>query len=122
MSKPTPDQLHTLRHILGINDPSKRVPKPYRNYAAVNPGDPEFVALEVAGLVERYRARGPGSEYDYFRCTEAGHLAAMRSFRTIRYSPAKRRYIAFLNVRDCFPDLTFKQFVTLPEFAEARKA
>jgi len=118
---PTPDQLHTLRHMLGINDPSKRVPRPYRNYAAVNPGDPEFIEMARAGLVEIYRARGSGSEYDYYRCTEMGRLAAMRSFRSIRYSAAKRRYIAYLNVSDAVPDLTFRQFLTHPDFAEARR-
>jgi hypothetical protein len=120
--EPTIEQLHTLRHMLGINDPSKRVPKPYRNYAAVNPGDAEFLAMEAAGLVELYTAADPSTSYHWYRCTEAGRLAAMRSFRDIRYSAAKRRYSAFLNVSDAVPDLTFKQFLTLPDFAEARRA
>jgi hypothetical protein len=77
--------------MLGINDPSKRVPKPYRDYAAVNPGDPEFVAMDAAGLVEQYRTEDSDTAYHWYRCTEEGRLAAMRSFRDIRYSATKRR-------------------------------
>jgi hypothetical protein len=105
--------------MLGINTPGDRVPKPFRNYAAVNPGDPAFVALEAAGAVEKTPGV-PWSEYDYFRCTEAGKIAAMRSHREIRDSKSKRRYGVFLDVRECFQDLTFKEFLTDPQFAEAR--
>lgn len=121
MSEPTKEQLNTLRHMLGINDPTKRVPKPYRDYAAVNPGDPEFVEMETAGLVVKYRAAGGDTCYDWYRCTEAGRLAAMRSYRTIRLSRSARRYSAFLNCRDAYNELTFKIFLTDPLFAEARR-
>lgn len=114
------DQLHTLRHMLGINDPSQRIPKPYRNGAAVVPGDPEFVELERLGAVERYRAAGGSFQYDYYSCTEAGKAAAMKSHRTIRYGRSKRVYLRFLSVRDCIPDLTFRQFLTDPEFRGIR--
>lgn len=117
--KLTSDQLHTLRHMLGINTPSQKIPRPYRNYAAVNPGDTTFKALEATGAVEKYD--GPSwSEYDYFRCTDAGKLAAMRSHRTIRWSRSKRRYSAFLDVGESFQELTFKQFLTDPQFKETR--
>ena len=112
-------QLDHLRHMLGINDPYKRVPKPYRNHAAVNPGDPEWLELERLGMVERYQPRGP-SDYHYYRCTDMGKLAAMRSHRTIRKTKAQRRYSAFLDISDCMPDTTFKEFLIAPEFADIR--
>lgn len=124
MNATTEKQLDMLRHMLGINDPSKRIPEPYRNYAAVEPGDLFFIEMSDAGLVELYKKHGNsnGCEYDYYRCTDIGRTIAIQSFRNIRYPPSSRRYIAFLNVRDCYPDLTFKQFITLPEFKDARQA
>jgi hypothetical protein len=112
------EQLHTLRHMLGINTPDDKIPKSYRNYAAVTPGDPEYIELAKIGAVEMYMAL---HRYNYYRCTEAGKLAAMRSHRDIRKSKAARAYMKFLDVRDAYPDLTFKEFITSPEFARARK-
>lgn len=117
----TEDQLDTLRHMLGINTPYDRIPKPYRNYAAVNPGDPEFLELEKLGMVKKYASAKPGlTEYDYYRCTEKGRIEAMRSHRNIRKSKAKRRYNKYLEVLDSCPDLTFKEFLTDPSFKESR--
>lgn len=118
---PSARHLDMLRHMLGINTPEQRVPTPYRNYAAVNPGDPLFVELTALGMVERYRVAGGDFEYDYYRCTEAGRLAAMRSYRTIRLSKSKRVYARFLNISDAYGDLTFREFLTSPRFAEARR-
>lgn len=120
--KLTADQLHTLRHMLGINTPNDRIPRPYRDYAAVNPGDAEFAELERLGAVECYRRSSPGYSYDYFRCTPAGRAAAMASHRTIRRTKAQRIYSKFLDVRDALNDLTFKEFLTNPEFAESRRS
>ena len=117
--KLTKDQLDILRHMLGINTPWDRAPKPNRNYAAVTPGDSEFVELEQLGVVEKYRAIIAG-EYDWYRCTEEGKLAAMRSHKDIRYKKSQRRYAAYLDMADVFPDLTFKDFLTHPDFKEAR--
>lgn len=119
----TDDQLHTLRHMLGINTPNDRMPRPYRNYAAVNPGDAEFAELERLGAVECYRRAGTvsGFEYDYFRCTEAGELAARRSHRKIRRTKSQRVYAKYLDISDVFPDLTFGEFLKLPEFSDSRR-
>ena len=116
----TENQLHTLRHMLGINTPHDRIPKPNRNYAAVNPGDEEFVELEKIGAVEKI-GKPSWAEYDYYQCTDAGKLAAMRSHRTIRYGKSKRRYIKYLDISDCCLDLTFKEFLTNPRFKECRE-
>ena len=118
----TKNQLHTLRHMLGINTPNDRQPKPYRNYAAVPPGDKEFAELENLGAVSCYRRAGSlGSRYDFFQCTDAGRAAAMKSHRTIRKSRPKRMYAKFLDISDCCADLTFREFLTSPEFAETRR-
>jgi hypothetical protein len=118
----SPDQLHTLRHMLGINTPNDRLPKPHRDYAAVCPGDPQFAELERLGAVECYRRPCPGFEYDYFRCTPAGRAAAMASHKTIRRTKSQRIYSKFLDVSDALQDLTFREFLTLPEFAECRRS
>ena len=114
-------QLDTLRHMLGINDPRRREPKPYRNYAAVTPGDPQFIALEALGAVERYKPR-IDSEYHWYRCTDVGKQAALHSHRTIRWGASKRRYSCFLHIREALPELTFTEFLTDPEFAEVRRS
>lgn len=118
---PTRDQLDTLRHMLGINDPALAAPRPYRNYAAVNPGDPHYTGMERAGLVECYHKAGEQSSYDYYRCTDAGRAAAMASHKTIRLPKSKRVYIKFLGLKDVFADLTFRDFLVDPQFAETRR-
>lgn len=115
----TADQLHMLRHMLGINTPADREPKPYRNYAASVASDERMLALEKAGAVERCGSVS-WSEYEYWQCTEAGKAAAVASHRSIRYTRSKRRYIKFLEVSDAWPDLTFREFLTLPELAQCR--
>jgi hypothetical protein len=114
--------LDTLRHMLGINDPSVGRPKPHRDYAAVNPGDAEFAELTALGAVERYRCASSGFPYDYYRCTDAGRAAAMASHKDIRWSKSKRIYSKFLEVRDALGDVSFKEFLTNSEFKQTRDA
>lgn len=118
----TEEQLHTLRHMLGINTPYDRVPRSYRNYAAASPGDEAYLALERLGAVERIPKPVPGwaSDYEWFQCTEAGRAVAMASHKAIRKPKGKRVYSKYLDVSDCCPDLTFKEFLTSSEFKEAR--
>lgn len=117
------DQLHMLRHMLGINTPTHRRPRPYRNHAAVIPGDPRFLALEAAGAVARCRRAGdaPGFEYDYYACTPAGREAAMRSHRDIRFPKKKHTYARYLSLRDALPDLSFREFLVDPDYSDIRK-
>jgi hypothetical protein len=113
----TSKHLDTLRHMLGINTPTTPRPEPYRNYAAVNPGDPEYLELTALGAIELYGRQG---SLDYYRCTAAGKLAAMRSHRMIRLSKRKRVYSKFLDVRDALGDISFKDFITLPAYKQSR--
>lgn len=114
-----PYQLRTLRHMLGIDKPEMDRPEPYRNYYCANPGEAEMLELVRLGAIELYDTR---DGYEWYRCTDAGRAAAIASHKTIRYSPAKRRYIRFLDVKDCYPDLTFREFLTNPMYKSARGA
>ncbi|MCK4817911.1 hypothetical protein KA005_19220 [bacterium] len=109
-------QLHTLRHMLGINTPNDRVPKPYRNYAAVISGDPEFIKLERLGAIREYQVRIP-THYAWYECTKEGRAMAMKSHRDIRKTKTQRKYTAYLDMTDVYPDLTFKDFLTHPDFS-----
>lgn len=107
--------------MLGINTPDDRLPRPHRDYAAVDPGDPDFAALAALGAVERYRTAGAGSPYDYFRCTDVGRTKAMASHKAIRRSKSQRMYSKFLDIKDALGDLTFRDFLTDPQLAQTRR-
>lgn len=115
----TPEQLRILRHMLGIETPRDRFPAPYRDYYCANPGDADLYELQRLGMVRLYSTR---DGYEWFCTTDAGRAAAMDSHRTIRYSRGRRVYCKWLRISDCLPDLTFRDFLTRPEFAESRKA
>ena len=115
----TPAQLHTLRHMLGINTPEDRDPKPYRNHYAAGQGDQELVELERLGAVE---FRGERYGLKFYSCTATGREAAIKSHKAIRYGKPRRVYLKFLEVSDCFCDLTFKEFLTSPEYHECRRS
>lgn len=116
--KLTADQLDTLRHMLGINDPYARLPAPSRDYFCANPDDIELIELASIGAVEKYSER---DSYWWYRCTPEGRAAAMRSHQDIRVSKSKRVYVRFLEISDAYCDLTFKEFITSPEYAESRR-
>lgn len=109
------EQLRILRHMLGIDRPEMDVPKPYRDYYCANPGEPAMLELECLGAVRRYDTRGG---YEWWTCTPEGRAAGIASHKTIRLSPAKRRYSRFLDLRECCPDLTFHKFLTDPRYRE----
>ena len=115
----TEKQLQLLRHMLGIDDPSKAHPKSHRDYAAVNPGDPDFIAMEEAGAVRRYEPRLE-SEYHWYTTTDEGKRLAHESHKATRWPKSKRVYSAFLNISDVLPDLTFMEFLRDPQFKELR--
>lgn len=116
----SPEQLDTLRHMLGINTPNHREPKPYRHYYCAAAGDRKLAELARLGAVELVpNALWSG---DYYVCTPAGRAAAIASHRTIRRSKGSRVYSKFLGIRDAFNDLTFREFLTDPRFADARRS
>jgi len=116
----TDEQLHTLRHMLGINNPRMKHPIPCRNHAFVVPGDPKFLELEALGVIERDTAL-VYRNYHRYSCTDKGKRAALESYPQIRWSRSKRRYWKFRQVLEAVPDLTFREFLTSPEFSQSRR-
>lgn len=120
----TPEDERKLRHMLGIDDMSKRDPKPYRNYYCA--GGKDVAALESLrerGLVEKRSNGGALSGGDpVYTATEEGIRVAKESQRRGMLSKGKRLYLRFLRASDCCPDLTFKTFLTSPDWAETRKS
>lgn len=108
------EQLRVLRHMLGIDKPWEDAPKPYRNYYCASSCDPTMSELARLGAVRLYDAR---SDCEWYTCTDEGRAAAIASFKTIQYSASKRRYHRFLDIRDCCPDLTFREFLTNPRYS-----
>jgi hypothetical protein len=110
--------LDTLRHMLGINTPYAREPVPYRDYYCANPGDEHMMEMEALGLIRQYAERGG---YQWFCCTDVGRSVGLASHKTIRKSRGARLYSKFLDVRDCWPELTFRRFITDPELKHIRR-
>lgn len=112
------EQLRILRHMLGVDDPRRRSIEPYRNYYCANPGDLALLELERLGAVRQYADH---SGYHWYTTTEQGKDAALQSAMQRRKPKAARVYEVFLDSKDCYPDLTFKEFLMNPCFAEARQ-
>jgi len=110
--------LKVLRHMLGLTDPYRREQVPYRDYYCANQGDVLLHEMEEAGLVRRYRCT---DGYESFCTTERGRREGIKSALARRKGPAARRYARFLDLRDVVPDVTFREFLTRPEFAELRR-
>lgn len=104
----TDEQLRILRHMLGVDDRRNKV-RPYRDYYCANPGDEALVELARIGAVSRYAER---YGYHWYRTTDQGKAAGIASAEARVLTPAKRRYMDFLDAKDACPDLTFKAFLT----------
>lgn len=113
------DQLQTLRHMLGIDLPDAKDPKPYRDYYCASRGDADLAELARLGAVRLYR---PCEHYDWYTTTNAGRAAALASHRQIRHPKPRRIYAAYLDTADAQPGLTFHEFLTSPAYAQVRAA
>lgn len=112
-------QLRVLRHMLGIDDPLMRSHHASRDYYCANPGDEEMHGLLALGAVRMYSRR---DGYEWFTTTVEGREAAFASHRRIRKPKGARLYSTFLQLRDCWPDLTFKAFLTRSDLRDTRRA
>ncbi len=111
MSAPVSNEaIHTLQHALGID---KRRREPWRNYYCAADGALDLEALVSAGSMRRGCTLNGGRDR-YYHVTEAG-IALAKANLPAPLSPAKRRYERFLDLCDVWPDLTFKEFLRLPE-------
>lgn len=115
------NQLDTLRHMLGINTPNEPHPRPTRNYATVEKGSIEFATLSSMGLIEKMDRVMTEFGYDYFQVTDQGRALAMESHKSIQKSKSARRYVKFLEVVDAVPDLSFREFLTDPQYERSRQ-
>lgn len=110
-----------LHHALGISDPMRPDRVPYRNHFVVGPGHadmPSLERLEEAGLMVRKRHALLNGGDRVFTVTEAGKALALQT--RPRALKAKIRYGRFLRIKEVLPDLTFREFLTTPQFANDR--
>lgn len=117
MSAVTDHHLKTLRHMLGVDNLTTGKLVPYRDYYCANPMDATMDELEQLSLVRKYAERGG---YWWYCTTDSGRALAMASAKRPRYTKPKRMYSAYLDLRDCIPDLTFRQFLTSADYAAMR--
>jgi len=111
------EQLRILRHMLGLTDLYKAIPEPYRNYYCANPGNEILHELQTLGMVKLYNIC---DNYEWFTATDLGKSKAIESFWKLQKPKKARRYVCFLRIRDIYNQLTFKEFLTLPEFKTHR--
>jgi len=117
----TDTHLHILRHSLGLN--SKGYGYPYRNIFCAGPGHRDYPTLKdlvqsghmVLGSTQS-NAFSSGSEF--YHVTEKGLTVAQVQEPPLPRS--KRRWRRFSAIKEVLPGLTFKEFLTLPKFAEYR--
>lgn len=111
-----------LRHSLGL-DPTGRG-RVYRNHYCAGPGHHSWKLLQelvAAGLMVDHGKRGEITGGDHLlHVTDRGLSIATVQDPLPKVSKGSRRYREFLSIADAYPDLTFKDFLTLPCFAEAR--
>jgi len=113
------NDLGLIHHALGLSDPYRTAP-PYRNHFVAGEGhsDNEGLArLVAAGLMTRRSHPLSGGDFLY-TVTDKGINLGMKTRPAI--SSKKRRYRRFLSLLDCCPELTFREFLTSPEFASYR--
>ncbi len=113
------EQLQILRHMLGIDVDDTPNPSEYRDYYCANRDDPALWEMANLGAVERYAS---DRHYDWYRTTDAGKAAARASQRAMLLPKPKRIYLRWLSISDVCPDLTFRDFLTQPGYAETRRA
>lgn len=100
------DELHILRHSLGLKDDCAG--REYRNYYAVEPDDPECLALVAKGDMERSACEIPGGLV-YYRVTAQGRRRAYEGVVLPTQTRSQKRYKQFLEADS---GMTFKQWLT----------
>lgn len=114
----TEADLDTLRHMLGWQKTDQRDPPDGRDYYCANPGDAHLARLEALDLVVCTRRAGEWifCQYDYFTTTDLGKAMAGKSFYKRREKKSKRLYSLYLELRECWPDFTFHDFITSRDY------
>ncbi len=110
-----------LCHMVGLDRIGPKLPNMYRDYAAVNPGDKNFVSMAANGLVRFYYHR---DRYDYYETTDAGKDVALAWFWSHRPTKKSRVYRLWrLLTWECGYQFSFLEFLQCddPEIAKARE-
>jgi hypothetical protein len=107
------EHLKVLRHMLGINDPYMAKPESYRDYYCANIGNKTLHELKKLGMVRLYFTC---DKYEWFTTTDLGKSKAIESFWLLQKPKKARRYLCYLKIKEVNSQLTFKDFLTLPEF------
>jgi hypothetical protein len=118
----TPKQIHILQHSLGISKPHD---KPYRNFYAVysdSDGIRDLELLVEKGLMINSGSSPVNSDMVYYQVSDAGRKVAFDQLPKDTRTRAQKRYEKYLDIRDVWSDLTFKEFLIDPYFKEARDA
>ena len=103
-----------LRHSLGIQWAHD---KEYRDYYCACVGEDRLERMADKCLMKRGNFINGGRDRYYF-VTELGRAVAREDIP--RKTRSQLRYERFLSVCDCCPDLTFKEFITDPQYREVR--
>lgn len=91
----TPEELHILRHALGIGDCGTK--PPYRNHFVTGEGNPDHplcMALVERGLMTRRTGNALSGGDDIFSVTADGRLAAAGTW--VKQPRSKQRYANYL--------------------------
>lgn len=115
---PHPD-IAICQHALGISADKR---EPYRNRYVAGPGHHAMPAIErliAAGFMQEAPAPAFLATGDkVYQVTPLGEAEAISCLP--RMSRGKRRYKAWLRISDVY-QVTFRQFLTSPQWAEARR-
>ncbi len=115
-------QLHILRHSLGIGDDGRG--RPCRNHFCTGQGSKDWddcrILSAVGLMIDKGAMSLTGGDH-LFVVTDEGRKSAINTEPLTKASKAKRRYRYWLEIREVFPDATFHDFLTRPEFAESRE-
>lgn len=113
--------MRILLHTLGIDRYDTKDPNAYRDYFAADPSNERLKAMANAGLVRRYREPSEGMPYDLYETTELGKHEAFNYWYRHRKPKKARVYSRFLDCREANADLTFRDFLVEPEYADIRR-
>ena len=108
------EEIHILQHSLGLTY-SEHI---YRNYYCAGPNDHRLDVLVEKGLMVK-AGPCPGTDNKYYHVTDAGKEIALDNMPVI--PKARRRYLKFLDAKDVYQDLTFREFLTHPFWKDARE-
>ena len=116
----TPEELHVLRHSLGLDMHGRG--RQYRNHYCTGEGStcwPTIQTLITKGLMVAGHTQSSGN--NFFHVTREGKRMAVLGVKPLKIPKARRRYHKWCEVAEVCPDLTFREFLTAPAFAESRR-